>query len=152
MSQANRQVDYAAVLRAFAALCGDEFGSRREFTRTWKDFSQYPQEDLQRGVACLISAGIGSYPYEQGTTECGRIRLRLVVFGVLLEPDAGGEQIEEAEFEAIAELERIAIAAQEVDALGELKLMSVEQSQQAEAPYWWVATEWQLFVEGDEDE
>lgn len=145
-------VDYAEVMRAFAAECQKVFGpSRRHFTREWKDFNQYPDEQMRGGVACLVSGGIESYPYEQGSTECGRFAIKLTVFGVVTGPDGIGVRVEEAEFAAIHELERIARACQSVDSLGELKLLRIAQSQQQEAPFWWVGSEWRLFVEGDED-
>ncbi len=150
MTAASRYVDYAAVMVAFADLIVEQLESRRVFTRTWRDFNQYTKEDLERGVVCLVSAGVGSYPYEQGATECGRLRMRLAVFGECA-PDCEGADIEEAEFSALADIERIATAAQAVEGLGEVKLLRAEQSQQAESPYWWVASEFELFVEGDED-
>jgi|GEM_PF-5118269 len=145
-------VDYSGVMRAIAVACKKNaiFG-RRHFTRTYQDFALYAPEDLSKGVATLMSAGISEYPYEQGATEVGRHRIVVIVQG-RIDGDTTGEDVEEAEFLAIRQLEILSVECQEIEILSGYKMISIATSGQLERPYYWAAAEITNYVEGTESE
>ena len=144
-------VDYAAVMKAFEKEARVVF-SQRVFSRTWRDFARWSAAELERGVASLYSGGISEYPYEQGSTECGRHMIYILCQGKLAGDETDGERIETAEFKFVRQLEKLAVRCQPIDLLAGLKLLRCTTSMQVEAPYYWVASEWENFVEGLEDE
>lgn len=144
-------VNYSAVMKAIEVEARAIF-SQRVFSRTWKDFALWSQEQLERGVVSLYSGGIADYPYEQGSTECGRHKIYILCQGVLPKAEDDGELIENAEFRFIRQLEKLAVRCEPIELLAGLKLQRCTQSMQVEAPYYWVASEWQNYVEGLEDE
>ncbi len=125
----------------------------RVVTRHWTDFANQKQPDLQKGVWLLRPAGVARYPYEVSdnqdpssslrATEHGHFRFVLV--GRLLLPvDCTGQDVDDAEFELISELEQLADEAMDTEGLQALLLKEVRQSQQVELPYAWVMSTWEV--------
>lgn len=126
----------------------------RVVTRAYESFENRAAADLDQGIYSILPGPIGPYPYEvsdhQGgtdslrATQCARMRISIV--GQLrLAESATGEDVDAAEFAMLAELEQLADDAIETDTLMALKLVSARPSQQAEKPYAWIHTEWEVF-------
>lgn len=126
----------------------------RVVTRNWDDFANRPEPEMKLGVWMVRSGGIARYPYEVSdgqfdsdslrATEHGRLRISIVC-QQLLDIQCTGEQVDDAEFVMIRELEQLADDAIEIEELMALKLDSVSMSQQIEKPYAWVVSTWEVF-------
>ncbi len=144
---------YVTLLEAMnAALAA--LAPARIVTRDYLPFNLRAQPDLELGIYTILPGPIGPYPYEvsdnQGATDSLRAtqcaRQRIVVIGQLLLPEsATGVDVDNAEFEMLAELEGLADDAIETDTLIALKLLSARPSGQVERPYAWIHTEWEVF-------
>ena len=127
--------------------------SDRIVTRTYKDVSERPAADLRKGIYTILCRGVDGYDYEASDhsggidapaqTELGQFVFVITGQGSL--PDkAEGEAIDAAEFAMLAELESFADQGITDDDLKDLLLKRTVMSQQLEAPYYWVMTEWRL--------
>jgi hypothetical protein len=145
---------YAAALARVATLLAAHAPSR-VITRTARDFAAQPDDALAAGIYTLLPRGVEGYDYEasdpltdplDGDPE--QTALGAFVFVITgqmkLAEDAGGEDIDAAEFAMLAELERFADAGIADETLKDLLLRRSVMSQQQEAPYAWVFTEWRL--------
>ena len=131
-----------------------QINDQRVVTRNWDDFANRPQPELQKGVWIIRPGGITSYPYEVSdnqfdsdslrATEHGRLRVT-VIGQQQLAPNCTGEDVDEAEFQMIHELEQLADDAMQIDGLQTLLLKSVRMSEQVEKPMAWVASTWEVF-------
>lgn len=125
----------------------------RVVTRRYQDFAARSAADLARGIYTVLSGGVEGYNYEASDhwggldgpqqTELGTFTLT-ITGQIRLPENATGDQVEDAEFDMIAELERFADAGIEDDALKDLLLRRTVMSQQLECPFAWVFTEWRL--------
>lgn len=140
--------DYKAVMTELATELASAMPTRI-ITRSYQDFAAYTPFQLKAGVVTLMANGIAGYPYEHRPADLGRQRLMILVQGVL--PDkCTGEDIDDAEFEAIHELESLAEAEfDRPDLLAALQIKSITQSGQMERPYWWVMSQWEIFAEDE---
>jgi hypothetical protein len=138
----------AALIAYLATLPSD-----RVVTRTYKDPSERPAADLRKGIYTILCRGVDGYDYEASDhsggidapnqTELGQFVFVITGQGSL--PDKSeGEAIDDAEFAMLAELESFADQGITDDDLKDLLLRRTVMSQQQEAPYYWVFTEWRL--------
>lgn len=126
----------------------------RQVTRSFLDFAERKPVDLRAGIWTVQPSGIVAYPYEVSdgqfdsdslrATEHGRLRLT-VVGQLLLPTGATGQDVDAAEFGLIHELEQLADAAIDDAQTMSLLLKSAQMSEQAECPYAWVLSTWELF-------
>jgi hypothetical protein len=126
----------------------------RQVTRSFRDFADRTPADLHAGIWTVQPSGVVAYPYEVSdgqfdsdslrATEHGRLRLT-VVGQLLLPQSATGEDVDAAEFGLIHELEQLADAAIDDAQTMSLLLKSVQMSEQAECPYAWVLSTWEVF-------
>jgi len=123
----------------------------RLVTRSQLDFADRSDEDMDRGVYTILPRGIEGYDYEASNhlgldppqTELGAFVF--VITGQQRLPEASlGEAVDDAEFAMIQELESFADTGITDDDLKDLLLQRTVMSQQQEAPYAWVFTEWRL--------
>jgi hypothetical protein len=144
-----------AVVRLKAALEAHLAGmsSDRVVTRTYKDLGEHKAADLRKGIFTILCRGVDGYDYEASDhsggidapaqTELGQFVLVITGQGSL-QDKAEGEAIDEAEFAMLAELESFADQGITDEDLKDLLLKRTVMSQQLEAPYYWVMTEWRL--------
>ncbi len=128
-------------------------GATRIVTRTYKDPSDRQAADLRKGIYTILCRGVEGYDYEASDhsggidapnqTELGQFVMVITGQGSLSDKSEG-EAIDSAEFAMLAELESFADAGITDDDLKDLLLRRTVMSQQQEAPYYWVFTEWRL--------
>lgn len=139
----------AAIVTALQAV-----NPARLVTRSYADFANRDQALLLAGLWTVQPGGITGYPYEVSdggfatdslrASEHGRLLVRIT--GQLLLPgEPTGLQIDDAEFDLVHELERLADAAIEHPLLAALQLNDVRMSAQIENPYAWVDSTWDVF-------
>lgn len=114
-------------------------------TRTYRDHGQRTSEDLAAGIFTIVSSGVTEYASIEPPGDFGRQRVLIIWQGKVAE-DATGEDLEAAEYAAMNQLEQLA-AEHDPVITPELILKSAETSMQLEAPYAWVASEWELWVD-----
>jgi hypothetical protein len=140
--------NYDALLEAVKTKL-EAIAPGRLVTRSFVEFDQRGDAALQAGVFSILPRGVMSYPYERSDTE-GSIQTDLGWFGFVIvgqsriAEGAPGVEIDEREFEMIAELEQLADQAIEDEELAELYIDEATMSGQVEAPYCWVATTWRI--------
>lgn len=139
-----------------------EIAPARVVTRTYMDFSHRKESDLSKGVFTLLSSGVKRYPTDyidsgdndpawESATALPVFAFRVLGQGVLAE-SADGVAIEAAEFSMLAQIEALANALVKDETLawhGELVravLKGVDQSNQLEAPYYWIAALFELEI------
>ena len=120
-------------------------------TRTYREFTQFTDAELVTGVYTVISGGVRGYGYEatpqffDGPDQTALGQFHFSIVGqTRVSETATGEQIEAAEFALFAPLEAFADAGINDDTLKDLLLLDATFSQQLEAPYCWVKTDWRL--------
>lgn len=126
----------------------------RVVTREFKDHADRSRAELAAGIYTIQAGPIGPYPYEASddqamdselrATECARMRLT-IIGQRQLPVNCSGEDVDAAEFEMLAELERLADEALGDEVTASLLLLSALPSRQAEKPYAWIHTEWEVF-------
>lgn len=144
-------VDYAALMGSIAGALA-LLAPDRVVTRTYRDFEQHAHEDLESGVFTVLAGGVSRYPTDwcdtldaEGPTATALpvFAFRILGQGVLAE-GADGADIEAAEFALMAEIEALAstlVSDESLPGHEELcrtVLRGIDQSNQLEAPYYWV--------------
>jgi hypothetical protein len=142
--------NYAGAMARIATQLA-AFAPTREISRTFMDFARRPDATQKKGVYVLLPRGVEGYDYEASNHFAGdppQTELGAFVFVITgqikLPENAAGEAIDAAEFAMLAELERFADAGITDEDLKDLLLRRSVLSQQQEAPYAWVFTEWRL--------
>ena len=115
---------------------------QRVVTRSYMDFARRSQEELTQGVYTLVSFDFNHFNNDQtgAARKAGRHAIKLLAQFKLDEP-CTGEQIEDAEFVILQEVETFisAIAKPGNPYHGYLRLLKAQQSAQIDSPYGWVA-------------
>jgi hypothetical protein len=154
-------VDYAGLMVAVVTALAEAAGSGRVITRTYADFDARPEPDLVAGLYTVLAAGVREYPWDRcdsaddasgpGATALPVFMFRVLGQGLLPE-GADGAAIEAAEFAMVSEVEALADALVTDDSLDQheelcrVVLKGIDQSQQLEAPYYWIAALFALEV------
>lgn len=110
-------------------------------TRSYREFSQHPAEQLQQGVITLLWNGLNQF--DLGREDAS---LNLLIIGHLQLPNAAtyndaeqGLQVEQAELAMYQALEHVLHGRGENVPCTGLEIESVTNSKQLERPYGWVA-------------
>lgn len=144
--------DYRGALARILNLLSTAYPDR-VVTRSYKDFADHKDADLSRGIYTILPRGVEGYDYEASDPSGGvdgprQTELGAFVFTIVgqqkLQKGSDGEAIDAAEFAMLHELESFADAGIDDDDLKDLLLRRTVMSQQLEAPYAWVYTEWRL--------
>lgn len=137
--------DYNAIMAAIEAELA-LVAPTRVITRTLRQFEDHPAAQMASGVFLLLPAGVLGYPHEYPPGDNGQFRVLIIGRGKLAE-DATGPQIDAAEFAMFNELEALADEHYELpDLIASLTLLDNAQSGQLEAPFYWVASTWEVFT------
>lgn len=140
---------YASLMARLEELMVDTLPEDRVVSRRFMDFADRPEAHLQAGVFTLLPLGTTAYPYERSDdtdgvsargTDVPTFGFQVIAQGVLHESQAGAD-IDDAEFEFLAELETFADEAMHEPGLEGVRIVRAQQSSQLEAPYCWVAAE-----------
>ncbi|HET8555282.1 MAG TPA: hypothetical protein VFL78_10685 [Rhodanobacteraceae bacterium] len=123
----------------------------RNVTRSFVMHTMLPDADLAPGRITVISAGVADYPYETsdyngsptGPRQTEDATLQLIITGQIKLPEGTDPAaVEDAESDLLADLEVFADAAIADPEMVALRILRARQSQQLDAPYGWIHTEW----------
>lgn len=114
----------------------------RVVTRDLLAFEQRLQSDLEAGVLTVVSSREGRYANYRGR-EAQMGKLNVVVVGQLkLAEDALPSEVEDAEFEFAEEVKDFLAGSLPV---ADVQLIETRFSGQLEAPYGWLAMDWEVW-------
>lgn len=106
-------------------------------TRSFEDLRESDSDDLTQGIFSIVSAsedGFRSFPHQR---VCEGKQELIIVGQQLLNETATGEDVENAEFSMINDIETMLTKHLTAD-IQFLKLKKYEQSRQVECPFAWV--------------
>lgn len=111
----------------------------RVVTRNFIGYADHKRTDLVKGIYTLVSQSEGGYPNYNGREgQDGRQRL-LLVGQFILDEDALGSAIEEAEFIMAEEIKEFLRTRD--PQIAQLFMTGFRQSQQLDRPYGWIAVD-----------
>lgn len=155
-------LNYATLMATIATALESVAASGRVIDRTYQRLEDRKESDLAKGVFTLLAGGVSRYPTDwcdstiddphfPTATAFPVFRFRVLGQGFVGEK-ATGPQIEAFEFGLIADLEKLANTLVQDDTLSQhvelvrCVIKGIDQSNQLEAPYCWVAALYELEV------
>lgn len=115
----------------------------RVVTREWLRHEDRREADLARGLFTIMASIEKDYANQVMGREAQLGKQTLfIVAQIRLAEGATGEQVEDAEFVLIDDLKALAQSTLPAP-IGELHLLSVQNSSQLETPFGWVSSVWQ---------